>query len=114
MRGDKFKFNKSIIYSAILNLAYFSEFKEENQGCTIRDVFELCKQKHASIDAISKIIETLIAKNIIEVCGKSKNQFGARTYNATAYKLTSIGKQLLSKSNSELAILTDLINSRNN
>jgi hypothetical protein len=97
MRGDKQKYNKSIIYPAIINLAYY-------KGCTIRDVVEFCPKNTTNKCNIARTIEILEAKKILEKTGQDETQ----NY-ATIYKLTAIGKMLLSKCNSEIVILFDLM-----
>jgi hypothetical protein len=108
MRGDKLKYNKSIVYPAIINLAYFNSHKYPEAGCTIRDVIDFCPPHSTSKDNVTDIIKMLRAKGLMEEAGENKQQ-----KNAVMYRLSNLGKQIFSKCNSELVILCDLINSNN-
>jgi predicted transcriptional regulator len=100
MRGDKLKYNKSIVYPAIINLAYYNSHKDNQSGCTIRDVIDFCPPNSTTKDNVTDIVKLLLAKGLLAEAGENKTQKNARTY-----CLTNFGKQLLSKCNSEMTML---------
>jgi DNA-binding PadR family transcriptional regulator len=108
MRGDKLKYNKSIVYPAIINLAYYNSHKSQESGCTVRDVMNFCPENSTSVNNVTQIIKLLRAKGLMEEAGENRTQ-----KNAVMYRLTNLGKQLLSKCNSEMVVLYELISSNN-
>jgi DNA-binding PadR family transcriptional regulator len=65
-----------------------------------------CPENSTSVNNITQIIKLLRAKGLMEEAGENRTQ-----KNAVMYRLTNLGKQLLSKCNSEMVVLYELISS---
>jgi hypothetical protein len=109
MKGTRFKYNRAIIYPAIVNLAYHCG-SVSGQGVTVQDVFDFCPEGTVTKKTLWHCFDLFVAKGILQFIAERDSE-GGKSKKQNMYILTALGKMQLNKCNSELAILFDSIGS---